>query len=290
MYKDQFLNYLQNERNFSKHTIKSYFNDLGQFFTFLKKDSILIKFVSSRDIRSWIIYNKEIGLESSTINRKISCLRTYFNFLRREKIILKNPINNINLLKLKQRLPVFVPEESMYNLFTKVDFPNDFIGQRDKFILELFYQTGIRLSELINIKISDFDVQKKTLKILGKGNKERIVPILNQIITCYNHYMKFREKVPSKFLFLTSSGKKVYPKMIYRIVNKYLGFISTVAKKSPHILRHTFATHLLNRGADINTIKELLGHKTLSSTQVYTHNSLDKIKRIYKKSHPRGGG
>jgi len=288
MYKDEFLNYLQNERNFSQNTIQSYFNDLGQFFSFLEKDSISAKLVSSKDVRSWIVYNKEIGLESSTINRKISCLRSYFKFLIREEIISKNPINNINLLSVKKRLPVFVSEESMYNLFSKVNFSNDFLGYRDKLMLELFYQTGIRLSELINIKISDLDVQKKILRIFGKGGKERLIPILDQIIICYKEYMIFRQKMPSTFLFVTSKGKKAYPKMVYRIVNKYLGFISTVTKKSPHILRHTFATHLLNRGADINTIKELLGHKTLSSTQVYTHNSLEKIKRIYKKSHPRG--
>ena len=177
----------------------------------------------------------------------------------------------------------------MYNLFSKIHFSDTFSGKRDAFILDLFYQTGLRLSELINIQISDFDVRKKTLRILGKGNKERIVPILDVIIVRYKEYMISRKEISSKFLFVTSSGKRAYPKMIYRLVNKYLGAISTITKKSPHILRHTFATHLLNRGADINTIKELLGHKTLSSTQVYTHNSLEKIKKIYKKSHPRGG-
>tara|TARA_B100001029_G_C14996281_1_gene415226 strand:+ start:142 stop:1011 length:870 start_codon:yes stop_codon:yes gene_type:complete len=288
MYKEEFLNYLQNERNFSQNTIRSYFNDLNQFFYFLEKDAVSVKSVSSKHIRSWIVHSKDMGLESSTINRKISCLRSYFKFLMREEIVNKNPIHNINLLSIKKRLPVFVSEESMYNLFSKVNFSNDFLGQRDKLILDLFYQTGIRLSELVNIKINDLDVQKKILRIFGKGGKERLIPVLDQIIVCYKEYMFFREKIPSKFLFVTSKGKKAYPKMVYRIVNKYLGYISTVTKKSPHILRHTFATHLLNRGADINTIKELLGHKTLSSTQVYTHNSLEKIKRIYKKSHPRG--
>ena len=173
-------------------------------------------------------------------------------------------------------------------MFSEIHFSDDFLGCRDKFVIELFYQTGIRLSELINIKIEDFNVNQKTLRIFGKGKKERIVHILDDIIIHYNQYMAYR-KSTSYFLIVSSKGKKSYPKMIYRIVNKYLSLISTISKKSPHILRHTFATHLLNRGADINTIKELLGHKTLSSTQVYTHNSLDKIKRIYKKSHPRGG-
>tara|TARA_B100001250_G_scaffold236758_1_gene203359 strand:+ start:102 stop:974 length:873 start_codon:yes stop_codon:yes gene_type:complete len=290
MYKDQFLNYLKYERNFSPNTIKSYFNDLDQFFSFVKKESKIIKHVSLKDIRNWIILNKEIGLESSTINRKISCLRTYFRFLGREGFVSNNPTNNINLLSIKKRLPVFVSEDSMHNLFSAMNFPDDFSGKRDAFILDLFYQTGLRLSELINIKIGDLDVKKKTLRIFGKGSKERVVPILDVIINRYKEYMISRKEISSKFLFVTSSGKKAYPKMVYRIVNKYLSAISTITKKSPHILRHTFATHLLNRGADINTIKELLGHKTLSSTQVYTHNSLDKIKKIYKKSHPRGGG
>ena len=289
MYKDEFLNYLKHERNFSPNTIKSYFNDLDQFLSFMKRESKTINCASSKDIRNWIVLNKEIGLESSTINRKISCLRTYFRFLRREGFMSKNPTNNINLLSVKKRLPVFVSEESMHNLFSKINFSDSFLGKRDAFVLDLFYQTGLRLSELINIEISDFDVRKKTLRILGKGNKERIVPILDVIIVRYKEYMISRKEISSKFLFVTSSGKRAYPKMIYRLVNKYLGAISTITKKSPHILRHTFATHLLNRGADINTIKELLGHKTLSSTQVYTHNSLEKIKKIYKKSHPRGG-
>ena len=290
MYKGEFLNYLKHERNFSPNTIKSYFNDLNQFFSFVKRESKIIERVSLKDIRNWIVLNKEIGFESSTINRKISCLRTYFRFLVREGFVSNNPTININLLSVKKRLPVFVSEDSMYTLFSKIHFSNDFLGKRDVFILDLFYQTGLRLSELINIEISDFDVRKKTLRIFGKGKKERVVPILDLIIVRYKEYMILRKDISSKFLFVTSSGKKAYPKMIYRIVNKYLSAISTITKKSPHILRHTFATHLLNRGADINTIKELLGHKTLSSTQIYTHNSLEKIKKIYKKSPPRGGG
>ena len=221
MYKEEFLNYLQNERNFSQNTIRSYFNDLNQFFYFLEKDAVSVKSVSSKHIRSWIVHSKDMGLESSTINRKISCLRSYFKFLMREEIVNKNPIHNINLLSIKKRLPVFVSEESMYNLFSKVNFSNDFLGQRDKLILDLFYQTGIRLSELVNIKINDLDVQKKILRIFGKGGKERLIPVLDQIIVCYKEYMCFREKIPSKFLFVTSKGKKAYPKMVYRIVNKY---------------------------------------------------------------------
>ena len=288
MYTDEFSNYLNNERNFSFNTIKSYTKDIDQFLFFLKNKSIKVDIVSSKNIRDWIIENKEKGLESSTINRKISCLRTYYMFLKRESLISYNPLNNINFLRIKKRLPVFVSENSMYNLFSSVDFSEDFSGKRDRFIIDLFYQTGIRLSELINIKTTDINIKSKTLRVYGKGNKERVVPVLDTLIISFNEYMDLRNHMKSKFIFVTSKGKKAYPKLIYRIVNKYLGSISTVTKKSPHILRHTFATHMLNRGADLNTIKELLGHKTLSSTQVYTHNSLEKIKKIYNKSHPRG--
>ena len=288
MYTDEFSNYLNNERNFSFNTIKSYTKDIDQFLFFLKNKSIKVDIVSSKNIRDWIIENKEKGLESSTINRKISCLRTYYMFLKRESLISYNPLNNINFLRIKKRLPVFVSENSMYNLFSSVDFSEDFSGKRDRFIIDLFYQTGIRLSELINTKITDINIKSKTLRVYGKGNKERVVPVLDTLIISFNEYMDLRNHIKSKFIFVTSKGKKAYPKLIYRIVNKYLGCISTVTKKSPHILRHTFATHMLNRGANLNTIKELLGHKTLSSTQVYTHNSLEKIKKIYNKSHPRG--
>ena len=288
MYIDKFSNYLKNERNFSHHTIKSYTKDVEQFLFFLKKISVNIEFSSTKDIRKWIIQNRDSGLEPSTINRKISCIRTYYKFLKRESKVSYNPLININLLKIKKRLPVFVSEKSMYDLFSKVNFSQDFKGRRDKFIIDLFYQTGIRLSELINIQITDFNIKNKTLRIYGKGKKQRIVPVLDSLITHYHNYMISRNHIKSEFIFVTSKGDKLYPKVIYRLVNKYLGLISTISRRSPHILRHTFATHLLNRGAKLNTIKELLGHKTLSSTQVYTHNSLEKIKKIYNKSHPRG--
>ena len=176
----------------------------------------------------------------------------------------------------------------MKNLFYEVKFPNNFTGARDRLILELFYSTGIRVSELVDLKKSQFNITSKTLTVFGKGRKERIIPLLNNVIENFKIYMKFRSNMKSNYLFLTVNSEKTYSKLIYRVVNEYLGKVTTVSKKSPHILRHTFATHLLNRGADINTIKELLGHKSLLSTQVYTHNSLEKIKRIYQKSHPRG--
>ena len=285
MHLDQFLNYLKNERNFSEKTILSYHTDLNQFFLFFNRD---VSLVESTHLREWIISLKDAGLESVSINRKISSIRAYFKLSKREGWISKDPSQKIKLLSTKKRLPSFFSESVMKDLFSKIKFTNDFVGSRDRFILEMFYQTGIRVSELVNLEIQQFDISNKTLTVFGKGRKERIIPLLNNLIVCYDNYMKYRKDFKSNFLFTTQKSKKTYPRMIYRIVNNYLGMVSTLSKKSPHVLRHTFATHLLNRGADINTIKELLGHKSLLSTQIYTHNSLEKLKRIYKKSHPRG--
>ena len=285
MYFDQFLNYLKNERNFSKKTIESYINDVNQFFLF---NNAKPNIINSNDIRRWIISLKESGLESVSINRKISSLRSYFKLCKRESWIGQDPSQKIKLLAVKKRLPNFFSESAMENLFSEVKFPNDFTGARDRLILEVFYSTGIRVSELVDLKKSQFNLNSKTLIVFGKGRKERIIPLLNNVIESFKIYMKYRSTMKSNYLFLTVNSKKTYSKLIYRVVNEYLSKVTTISKKSPHILRHTFATHLLNRGADINTIKELLGHKSLLSTQVYTHNSLEKIKRIYQKSHPRG--
>ena len=285
MYFDHFLNYLKNERNFSQKTIQSYLTDVNQFFLFNKVKPSDIR---SNDIRGWIISLKESGLESVSINRKISSIRSYFKLCKRESWINQDPSQKIKLLAVKKRLPNFFSESAMKNLFSEVKFTNDFIGSRDRLILEIFYSTGIRVSELVDLKKNQFNLTSKTLIVFGKGRKERIIPLLNNVIESYKIYMKFRSNMKSNYLFLTVNSKKTYSKLIYRVVNEYLGKVTTISKKSPHVLRHTFATHLLNRGADINTIKELLGHKSLLSTQVYTHNSLEKIKRIYQKSHPRG--
>ena len=285
MYSDQFLNYLKNERNFSKKTIQSYLTDVNQFFLFNKVKTSDIR---SNDIRGWIISLKESGLESVSINRKISSIRSYFKLCKRESWINQDPSQKIKLLAVKKRLPNFFSESAMKSLFSKVKFPNDFTGSRDRLIIEIFYSTGIRVSELVDLKKSQFNLTSKTLIVFGKGRKERIIPLLNNVIESFKIYMKFRSNMKSDYLFLTINSKKTYSELIYRVVNEYLGKVTTISKKSPHVLRHTFATHLLNRGADINTIKELLGHKSLLSTQVYTHNSLEKIKRIYQKSHPRG--
>lgn len=285
MYLDQFLNYLKNERNFSEKTVQSYLTDLNQFFSFFNGN---FSSLNSQHLREWIVALKDSGLESVSINRKISSLRSYLKLSKREGWLSEDPSQKIKLLSTKKRLPNFFSESVMKNLFSKTKFANDFVGNRDRLILEMFYQTGIRVSELVDLEMKQFDKSNKILIVFGKGRKERIIPLLNSLIKFYDNYIDYRKDVKSNFLFVTEKSKKTYPKLIYRIVNKYLGMVSTLSKRSPHVLRHTFATHLLNRGADINTIKELLGHKSLLSTQVYTHNSLEKLKRIYKKSHPRG--
>ena len=285
MHTDKFLNYLRNERNFSEKTVTSYYTDLNQFLLFVKKS---ISSVHNTDIREWVVSLKNLQFESVSINRKISSLRSYFKFLKREGLISKDPTQSIRLLSTKKRLPSFFSESVMNDLFSKVKFSNDFEGTRDKLILELFYQTGIRVSELVDLKLNQFNVLDRTLTVFGKGRKERKIPLLKNIIDCFDDYFEHRKKIKSNYLFVTIKSKKTYTKLIYRVVNSNLAKVSTLTKRSPHVLRHTFATHLLNRGADINTIKELLGHKSLLSTQVYTHNSLEKLKRIYKNSHPRG--
>ena len=290
---EKFLNYLKNERHYSLHTIKSYHNDLVQFFELSKLSPKLIAKIQLKDIRDWIICLKDKNNSTRTINRKISSLKTFFNFCKREKHILVNPVLKIRTMKEPKRLPVVLSESSLKNLFSLEGlFENNFQGFRDRLILELFYLTGIRLTELISIKIGDYDPVKKELKILGKRNKERVIPLTNSVLKLLNDYLKLRSKILNNknqsFLFITNSGKKSYPKMIYRIVNYYLSMVSSSKKRSPHILRHAFATHLLNRGADLNAIKDLLGHSTLLSTQVYTQISGEKIKKAYKKSHPRG--
>ena len=244
-------------------------------------------------IRSWIVTQKKNSVSAKSINRKISALKNFFNFCMREKVIHTNPFLKIKSLKELKRLPTIVAENDLKNLFNTSDlFQKNFQGVRDRLILELFYQSGIRLSELINIKIDDCDFKKKELKVLGKRKKERIIPLTDSMLSILQQYLLMRKKnnlnLDFCFLFFSKTGRKSYPKMIYRIVNSYLSLVSSVRKKSPHVLRHAFATHLLNRGADLNAIKELLGHDSLLSTQIYTHVSSEKIKQVYRKSHPRG--
>ena len=288
MQQEKFINYLTTEKRFSNHTIISYSTDINQFFLFLSNEFQIendILEVNFQLVRSWIASLLEQGLSPSSVTRKISTLKTYFKFLIREGVIKDNPMLKVVSPKSKKRLPVFVDEDQIQSLLNEVKFSEGFIGERDKLIIELFYVTGIRISELINISVSDIDYKNNLIRVLGKRNKERLIPLSLQIVEGLNSFI--RRYSLKEYLFTNLQGKRVYTKLVYRIVNKYIGMISTVNKRSPHILRHTFATHMLNNGADINAIKELLGHANLSATQIYTHNTIEKLKSVYKQAHPR---
>ncbi len=288
MLQNKFITYLSSEKRFSEHTIKSYTTDLKQFTSFLSSEFQIIdeiNEISFQIIRTWIASLLEKGINPRSVNRKISTLKTYFKFLIREGELVENPMTKVVAPKSKKRLPVFIEEDQIASLLNEVQFEEGFVGQRNKLIIELFYVTGIRLSELINIKISDVDFNNQSIKVLGKRNKERIIPLSSNVVNDLNIFIENNQK--NKYLFTNLEGEKLYNKLVYRLVNKYIGEISSVNKKSPHILRHTFATHMLNNGADINAIKELLGHANLSATQVYTHNTIEKLKTVYKQAHPR---
>jgi len=288
MLQNKFITYLSSEKRFSEHTIKSYTTDLKQFTSFLSSEFQIIdeiNEISFQIIRTWIASLLEKGINPRSVNRKISTLKTYFKFLIRDGEIIENPMMKVVAPKSKKRLPLFIEEDQIASLLNEVQFGIGFVGQRNKLIIELFYVTGIRLSELINIKISDVDFNNQSIKVLGKRNKERIIPLSSNVVNDLNNFIKNNQQ--NKYLFTNLDGKKLYTKLVYRLVNKYIGKISSLNKKSPHVLRHTFATHMLNNGADINAIKELLGHANLSATQVYTHNTIEKLKTVYKQAHPR---
>ena len=290
---ESFLNYLQFEKRVSKHTLTAYRTDLTQFTGFL--DSTFPEFTPEQAdygvIRAWIIQLVESGAKATSVNRKIASLRTFYKFLLREEAITKNPMTKIRVLKTQKRLPSFVQEKEMAALLDNVEFGTTHAGLRDNLILELFYATGIRLSELITLKESQIDLRNNSIKVLGKRNKERVIPFPGSIIAKIKAYQQARNKeVELKkhgFLFVTDKGEPCYPMMVYRIVKQYLDINSNSDKKSPHVLRHTYATHLLNKGAEINAVKDLLGHSSLAATQVYTHNSIEKIKKTYDQAHPK---
>jgi len=240
-------------------------------------------------IRSWLVYLMEHQVGSRSVNRKLTTLKSFYRFLLREGVLDENPMHKINSPKIAKRLPVFVEKEKMEMLFNQVTFGEGYPGIRDRLILELFYSTGMRLSELVNLKESDVDFHHDTIKVLGKRNKERLIPFSMKFESLLKSYLDEKGKAFGDLddLFLTDKGRKIYPKLVYRIVSRYIGEVTTMGKKSPHVLRHTFATHLLNNGAELNAVKELLGHASLSATQVYTHNTIEKLKRIYKQAHPK---
>jgi len=288
MYLQKFISYLSSERRLSQNTIISYSNDLDQFHCFLNEHFNItsqISEVSFHIVRGWVANLFENGVQPRSINRKISTLKTFFKYLEREELIEVNPMLKVVGPKASKGLPLFVKENEIELLLEEVIFDSGFIGKRDKLIIEIFYLTGMRLTELINIKLTDLDFHNKSIKVIGKRNKERIIPLSKSIINTIQSFIyEFDLK---EFLITNSKGNKVYSKLVYRVVRKYLSKITSINKKSPHILRHTFATHMLNNGADINAIKDLLGHSNLNATQVYTHNTVEKLKSIYKQAHPR---
>jgi integrase/recombinase XerC len=287
-----FLSYLKYEKRYSKHTITAYENDLGQFILFGKNlvEDFCADKVDYHLIRQWIVSMMSEGLSSKSVNRKISALKTYFRFLMREGLVEKNPTDKVVIPKMGKKLPVFVGEIEMNRLLDGKYFTEDFEGRRDKAVVSLFYGTGIRLSELIGIRFSDLYLSEKMVKVKGKRNKERLVPFPREISEVLNEYIRMRNELfpdSGNILFLTGNGEPAYTKLIYRIVKKQLSLVTTIDKKSPHILRHSYATHLLNHGADLNAIKELLGHSNLGATQVYTHTSFEQLLKVYKQAHPR---
>ena len=292
-HKESFLQYLQIEKRYSPHTVRSYLNDLEQFYRFLislglPEDPVA---VTSHDIRAWIVSMLDNNYSAISVHRKISCLRVFYRYLRKEGIVKNDPLEKVVLPKRKKTLPVFIEEEAINKLLDNFSFGDDFAGIRNRTIIELLYITGIRRAELIGLRDSDVDLTEGSLKVTGKRNKQRIIPIVNAFIKRLEEYLRVRnenvETISNGWFFITDKGNKLYDKYVYNTVNSYLAMVTTIEKKSPHVLRHTFATHMLNRGADLNSIKELLGHANLSATQIYTHNTFEKLKKVYKQAHPR---
>ena len=295
MLAEKFLQYIKYEKRYSYNTCVAYKNDLEQFYTYLSNTFEIyeIEKINHQMIRSWLTSLMESGIQARSINRKITTLKSFYKYLLKENVVAINPTIKIISPKTPKKLAVFVEEANMQTLFKNDKLSDEYSQVRDFLILEVFYNTGIRLSELINLKQEGIDLVNLTLKVLGKRNKERIIPITKTLKDKILYFIETKErqgiisKEKENFIFLTKFGKKVYPELVYRVVNYYLSGITTISKKSPHVLRHTFATHMLNNGADLNAIKEILGHSNLSATQVYTHNTINKLKSIYKQAHPR---
>ena len=289
-----FIDYLKFEKRFSQHTIISYQNDLISFFDFIELTygATPLAQLSHIYIRSWLASLKDEEMTAKSINRKISTLRSFFKYQMKLGLLQQTPMTKIVAPKNEKRLPNFVAKKDVDTLFNHVEFADDAKGQAERLVLLLFYNTGMRLSELINLKDSSLNFSNHTLKVLGKGNKERIIPVSADLMNQIKVYISrkkewFPELLDKETLLLNEKGKKLSPRAVYSSVKKYLSLVTTIEKRSPHVLRHTFATHLTNNGADLNAVKELLGHSSLAATQVYTHNTIEKLKNIYKQAHPK---
>lgn len=288
-----FIDYLKFEKRYSTHTVRAYQDDLGQFVGFIGVQfgvTALVE-VSSSFVRSWLASLKDQRLSSRSINRKISSLKSFYKYQLRNGLVELSPMDPITSPKTSKRLPVYVEQKDMDFLFGDIVFPGDWNGLTDRLLLTIFYHTGMRLSELVNLRERQVDAASRTIRVLGKGNKERIIPVNPALIHLAEDYCRRKrqelERPDTDCLLVGEKGKKLYGKYVYRAVKKYLGQVTTIDKKSPHVLRHTFATHLTNSGADLNSVKELLGHASLAATQIYTHNTIEKLKDVHKKAHPK---
>jgi len=292
-YQESFINYLAFEKRCSSHTVVAYKNDLDQFVQFCVQvvGEFNVKKVDLKLVRSWIVQLMENELSARSVNRKISTVKSFFKYLEKEQLIENNPATYLSLPKIRKKLPNFVEEKNLNHLLDDGFFTDDFTGLRDKLIITLLYGTGIRLAELLRLKDNDIDSKMCLIKVLGKRNKERIIPYpvpINGLLKIYIEIRNNTVKSNTERLLVTEKGSAVYEKLVYRVVTQNLAKVTLLEKKSPHVLRHTYATHLLNRGADLNAVKELLGHSNLAATQIYTHTSFEKLHDIYKQAHPRG--
>ncbi|NHF60724.1 tyrosine-type recombinase/integrase [Flavobacteriaceae bacterium TP-CH-4] len=288
-----FLSYLSLEKKYSDHTVNAYRSDIETFGSFCLEEYGLdtIDTIGYSIVRSWIVGLVDSGVTNRSVNRKVASLKAYYKFLLRTEQLKANPLAKHKALKTPKKVEIPFSESEMEKILNQIHFQTDFDGLRDKLLIELLYTTGIRRGELINLKMEALNLSGRTIKVVGKRNKERFIPLLPSTIELFQDYFKERERLApildEAYVFLTKGGKKIYETLVYRIINGYFSKVSSKVKKSPHILRHTFATHLLNKGADLNSVKELLGHSSLASTQVYTHNSIAELKRVHASSHPR---
>lgn len=294
MFLSEFISYLSLEKNYSKHTIKAYENDLLEFSNFCLSSYDIhdIDIIEYNIVRFWIVELSESKINNRSINRKIASLKAYFKFLQKIEVTDVNPLNKHRALKTAKKVEIPFSELEMEKVLSQIEYKEDFEGKRDELLIHVLYVTGMRRAEVIALKVLDVNFEAMTIKVLGKRNKERIIPMLLETKEKFIDYLKGRESLrevaDEETMFLTKSGNKLYETLVYRLIKKYFREVSSKVKTSPHILRHTFATHLLNKGADLNAVKELLGHSSLASTQVYTHNSIAELKKVHAKAHPRG--
>jgi len=289
---DKYIQYIKYEKRYSRHTISAYERDLAQYEKYItQKYSIKILDSEFLHIRTWVVYLSNENISKRSINRKLITLRSFFKYFKLEGKIDSNPAVKLNLLKTSKPLPIYVEESDMNKLFDDDLFLDDYKGVLSKTLIDLLYSTGMRVSELVNLKTESIDWHNHQLKVLGKRNKERIIPIGSKTVELLQLYNRCKDELPNvvddTYFFIGLKGKKIYSKFVYRTINYYLSLVTTIKKRSPHVIRHTFATHMLNKGADLNAIKEILGHASLSATQIYTHNSIENLKNIYKQAHPK---